>query len=259
MKKFVLVATISLFSFSANAQDSVYVDLSVLDSLGPVTDSIKTSPLFPPYKKSSDKKVEKIEKKNKKPVIKKLEVVEETKPVVENIAPVKDVKPVITAPTLEKAEVKEVVSPSVAEPMAEKIETQKETKAQPEVPVEAQAEAKSDTVSEPVVSQEKVKTQEPEINNITFAEGQTKLDDAQKTKIDGILNKFSVTENKIEIISYNTQTGKDVFKKRRESLDRAISVRDYLLEKGFSSYSVQVLNAPDKQDKSNTVELNEVK
>ena len=49
------------------------------------------------------------------------------------------------------------------------------------------------------------------------------------------------------------------FKKKRQSLDRAIAVRSYLLSKNYKNFSIKVVNVTDDDSKKNLVEIEEIK
>lgn len=92
-----------------------------------------------------------------------------------------------------------------------------EKKAEPLVPVSGAFAAK------PVADAEKVKRE------IVFAEGSSELDELSKKKIDAIIASFdNAGANKIAIMAYNYDNGQDVFRKKRQSLNRAIEIRSYL-------------------------------
>ena len=95
---------------------------------------------------------------------------------------------------------------------------------------------------------------------IIFTEGETTLSEAQKAQIDTIIKNFAdAKNNKIAIYSYNLDDGVDTFRKKRQSLNRAVEVRSYLLQKGYKNFSIKVLNIDGASDKVNTVELEELK
>ena len=94
---------------------------------------------------------------------------------------------------------------------------------------------------------------------IVFADGVDELTALQKADIDKIVAKFKNTEkNKIAIYSYNLDDGVDSFRKKRLSLNRAIGIRSYLLQKGYKNFSIKVININTGSDKINTVELEEI-
>ena len=66
-------------------------------------------------------------------------------------------------------------------------------------------------------------------------------------------------KNKIMILSYKYEDGKDSFKKKRISLNRAIEVRSYLLGKGYKNFSIKVINISGDAEKRNLVEIEELK
>ncbi len=97
-------------------------------------------------------------------------------------------------------------------------------------------------------------------NNVSFEEGIDELNDIQKQRIDEIVQNFeNPAKNKIMILSYNYEDGKDSFKKKRISLNRAIEVRSYLLGKGYKNFSIKVINISGDAEKRNLVEIEELK
>ncbi len=123
-----------------------------------------------------------------------------------------------------------------------------EKKAEPLVPVSGAFAAK------PVADAEKVKRE------IVFAEGSSELDELSKKKIDAIIASFdNAGANKIAIMAYNYDNGQDVFRKKRQSLNRAIEIRSYLLAKGYKNFSIKVINITDDAARGNVVEIDEIK
>ena len=316
---------ISLAVADVRAEEGVYVDLSVLNSL-PATDfsgpQFSSQPLFPEVKKAArpqvpsvkPKKARKAAKKKQKAVVNKVEVVEKvTVPA----------KPQIVVPAVEeKAEKpqpvqitdtaanREVIAEVASPEKTSEVSVQKpdddipfQTEAMPAVvenplpvvvapvkneelpalkPVhenvmEAVVPAETKTPDEateavanvspaeeapvqPLISHH----QEPKLpvseNSILFEEGLDELNDTQKQQVDEIIQKFENPEkNKIMILSYNYEDGKDSFKKKRISLNRAIEVRSYLLGKGYKNFSIKVINISGDAEKRNLVEIEELK
>lgn len=101
----------------------------------------------------------------------------------------------------------------------------------------------------------------PAVNSkIVFAGEETALNEAQKAQIDAVVDSFAdAASNKIAIYSYNLDDGVDTFRKKRQSLNRAVEIRSYLLQKGFKNFSIKVLNVDGSSDKINSVELEELK
>ena len=60
-------------------------------------------------------------------------------------------------------------------------------------------------------------------------------------------------------MAYNYDNGEDVFRKKRQSLNRAIEIRSYLLGKGYKNFSIKVINITDDPAKGNVVEIDELK
>ena len=317
---------ISLAVADVRAEEGVYVDLSVLNSL-PATDfsgpQFSSQPLFPEVKKAArpqvpsvkPKKARKAAKKKQKAVVNKVEVVEKvTVPA----------KPQIVVPAVEeKAETpqpvqitdtaanREVIAEVASPEKTSEVSVQKpaddmpfQTEAMPAVvenplpavvaPVKNEelpalepvhenameavvpAETKTpdevkENVAENVSPAEEAPIQplisdyqEPKLpvseNSILFEEGLDELNDTQKQQVDEIIRKFENPEkNKIMILSYNYEDGKDSFKKKRISLNRAIEVRSYLLGKGYKNFSIKVINISGDAEKRNLVEIEELK
>lgn len=96
-------------------------------------------------------------------------------------------------------------------------------------------------------------------NLIAFAEGVSELSDADKAKIDEIIRGFEDSaQNRIGIFAYNYDNGEDVFRRKRQSLTRAVEIRSYLLSKGYKIFSLKVLNISEA-DKNNMVLIEELK
>ncbi len=271
----------------AIADDSVYVNLSVLDGLSNDSRVIAApEPLFPIVKKAPTvakpiaKKAQpaKIKAEVKKVEVKKTKaknVVEKTAPAeskpvvaqipfVQNAAPVEvvDVEPAKVEPKIES--VKPKVSEPVVEPKTEDVSTPNAVPV-PEVPAEPVV--KSEPAAQPMVEAPKLLVEEnvpatPSAavsRNIVFAEGVDELSADQQKQIDEIIASFDNASNhKIAIFSYNLDDGEDVFKKKRMSLNRAVAVRSYLLPKGYKNFSIKVVNVDASSGKANTVELEEL-
>ena len=283
----------------ACAADDVYVDLSVLNEIGggsapsaygrpePLFPVIRNTPQFPVVKKSAPKapKAKTPVRKNKQKLkIKQVKVVEKEEKIAipakpADIQPVREKansavenKPAVVEPAKDmpaedktvKDEVKEkaaapaveLTSAPVVPVKAESVENQPvgevpaaaEKKAEPLVPVSGAL------VAKPVVDVEKVKRE------IVFAEGSSELDDLSKEKIDAIIASFdNAGANKIAIMAYNYDNGQDVFRKKRQSLNRAIEIRSYLLAKGYKNFSIKVINITDDAARGNVVEIDEIK
>lgn len=337
----VIAAALAMGLVAANvkAEDGVYVDLSVLNSLPTTVFSgpqFSSQPLFPEVKKVDrpqvssvkPKKSRKIVKKKTKAVVNKVEVVEKVnvtaKPEIivpdmaeknepnqpvqiidtsanrEVIAEVSSPEKTSEAPAqtptddmpfqteqvqaVEEnplpavvAEVKNDELPPITTEPEKVLETPSEESVlentliavpeEVETPAEDKetaAETVSSSVEEvpvlPLIS-EHVEPQLPASeNNISFEEGVDELNDSQKQRIDEIVRKFENPEkNKIVILSYNYEDGKDSFKKKRISLNRAIEVRSYLLGEGYKNFSIKVINISGDVEKRNLVEIEELK
>ncbi len=269
----------------AQAQTSdVVVDLSVLDSLSPSSVSeVAAQPLFPVVKKNEEKPVVKktpVRKKAKttrkttktKPAAKivpavKVEVKTEEPqavvapaPVVADVVELKDVAPVeVSEPVNEDS----VAQPEVATPEIRPVTEDEHIVVVDVEPVSSKSQVveeqpKADIV-EPVV-QETVEMPEQVSNSLFFAADVSDLTSAQQQQIDKIIASFeNPQQNKIAILAYNLDDGIDTFKRKRLSLNRAVDVRSYLLQKGYKNFSIKVINVASGSDKVNSVEIMEMK
>lgn len=341
--KFLLIPTISVLGLSLILQttpaaaDDVFVDLSVLDSLGennsPV---INSGPLFPVVKKTEVKKspakVKAVNKKSKKAAAKKAvakvtippkaevkvevrhpqvetrEQAEETQkksvvsadavaelndspfaaapvePAKEEVsaAPVapieiksepsldKDKAPVVMeridgATPLPNAE-KETVSPQLGEGESLfDIDEPSETASKPAIPFEKSASDKQPVYEKaslpaPIPLGELENPAEQVSKEIIFSADGYELSAENKIQLDKLVASFENPQmNKIAIFAFNIDDGKDVFRKKRLSLNRAIEVRSYLLGKGYKNYSIKVVNLEEADGKENKVLVEELK
>lgn len=262
--KIIATLFLCLIAVSARAQDDVYVNLNALNLL--TTQRVANAPKFPVMPKR------KVVKKQKAPMIakveapKKVEVVKapETKPEIniveetyavdeqsllqeefENLpiakVAVEELPPVTPVPAV-------VIEPN-SEPAIVPVPVASET-------VQKPAENKPEIASiTEVVAQPK-----PAIDNtVAFDDALAPLSQDNKQKVDDIIATFEdIQNNKIGIIAYNIDDGVEVFKKKRQSLNRAIEVRAYLLDKGYKNFSIRVLNLKDEPQKANMVEIIEI-
>ncbi len=268
---------------SVSAQD-VYVDLSVLDSLDSSVQTYSPSePLFPvlppqpKYKQAPKKVVKKTTSKKEEPIV-KVEVKEK----VEIPAPVEVKTPAVEQhqpiPYVESTEQVVVVDVEPVSPQA-KAQQPITSDAQASQPAEKvnDVQAKADIIAPapvtPVTQSENMPASnenellvdggsdnnEPVLESITFSGEAVELTDAQKAQVDKVIASFKdISQNKIAIYSYNLDDGVDSFKKKRLSLNRALEVRSYLMQKGHKNFSIKVLNVDSSSDKANTVEIEEL-
>ena len=146
------------------------------------------------------------------------------------------------------------------------VEEAKEPTAENEQPEVQQTQSAEEKTVEPLVPVAEIAAPEPKTNTeqvkreIIFAEGSYELDDVAKEKIDAIIASFDDAKaNKIAIMAYNYDNGEDVFRKKRQSLNRAIEIRSYLLNKGHKNFSIKVINITDDAAQGNVVEIDELK
>lgn len=202
--------------------------------------------------------------------------------------PVAEVEPVVPAAKTEPA-----VVLTEAEPAKPSAEPQSENKAKPVddevvvvdveplanpvkvVDVEPVSPAKAQLFAEEKTTEPAAKTEAPSADNQPQAAAEVKkpapgrfafdaevsdLNDAQKAQLDNLVNGFeNPAVNKIAILAFNLDDGVDTFKKKRLSLNRAIEIRSYLLQKGYKNFSIKVINVDAASDKVNTVEVEELK
>lgn len=113
---------------------------------------------------------------------------------------------------------------------------------------------------ETIPAQEVQKPVQPVSNEIVFAVDSYELSDDDKANLDKLVASFENPHvNKIAIFAFNVDDGKDVFRKKRLSLNRAIEVRSYLLGKGYKNYSIKVVNLEEANGKENKVMVEELK
>lgn len=98
------------------------------------------------------------------------------------------------------------------------------------------------------------------LGEVFFAEGSSELTDDNKQQLDNLLASFEdAHNNKIAIYAFNIDNGKDVFSKKRLSLNRAIEIRSYFLSKGYKNFSIKVVNTNEDNAKENRVVVEELK
>lgn len=279
---FILVGIVLITD--AKADDSVYINLSVLDNLASAPVSVSTSqgPLFPIVKKAP-----KVKKKPSKPKIKVVKKTIEKKPelAVKNIkvetvkaeaqslpAPIpyvespEKVEVVDVEPVLKKAQVDvapivvqkninaETVSPATVEPVVSVSEPQVI------VPSPSTIEDVPNNASALLIDDNVPSIELEVIGKLTFLPEVDELSSEQQNQIDEIIKSFEdAINNKIAIYAYNLDDGVDTFKRKRLSLNRAVAVRSYLLPKGYKNFSIKVVNVDIASGKANTVELEELK
>lgn len=290
------VLSISIFSHIATscAEDDVYIDYSVLNSLQSNSFSAPAQPLFPevkeekkaPQKTSVSKSKQSKKKKSLAVKKKKIEEApeieskkEEPEQLSEEIKIQEQQKNINTlkAALKQNSEETNTVLPSqnsdkISIPLSVSEEKQpEEINTKQEVdnsPMETkmvnvslkQNVSENQTAESEMGEDEESKTEENIISKtILFSEDSSELTDKDKTQIDKIIGGFKdIANNKIAITSYNLDDGKEVFYRKKQSLDRAIAVRSYLLGKGYKNYSIKVINIPSGDERVNTVDIFEL-
>ncbi len=279
------------------AEDSVVVDLSVLDNLN-TTYIAPAEPLFPVLPKQNKLKTNNIKKAKKTNNSKKVEkaqvkekIVVKTEPLVEvvdkkseisvtdkeSFVEVVDKEPVVVVdvepvsavlpskaeePTISQQQ--EISSPNMVETMQndsiEQIEDINSNQKAPSLIEPSQETIISNQDEIPALLIEETTSEAKAVDNsIIFADDVDELNPEQMSKIDAIISGFKNTDTKkIAIYSYNLDDGVDSFKKKRISLNRAVEVRSYLIKQGYKNFSIKVININTGSDKINTVELEEI-
>lgn len=283
---------------SACAEDDVYVDLSVLNSLQAVAPAAVVQPLFPDVKnapapkkpravkrkkaeKRQEVKLQKVKAEAKK-AEDKVEVKAEAAPQPDKTeTPVTETVPAADGAknnldTLRQAIAENSIrkEPVATETSAAKTAVSAEMPADAShlvetavVPVENTAVVVDDKSGESLsevlnnnVPEETPPEPEKVSNAIKFDAESAELTEADKQQIDAIMAGFEDAVNhKVAITAYNLDDGKEVFYRKKQSLDRAIAIRSYLLSKGYKNYSIKVINIPAGDERVNTVDVVELR
>lgn len=283
---------------SACAEDDVYVDLSVLNSLQAAAPATVVQPLFPDVKNApAPKKPRAVKRKKaeKRQEVKLPEIKAEAKKAEDKVEMKAEAAPqpdktetsaAETVPAVDSAKnnlntLRQAIAensirkePVAAETPAAETAVSAEMPADASLPVETAVvpventavvvENKSgESLSEALNNNVPAETQpEPEkvSNAIKFGAESSELTEADKQQIDAIMAGFEDAVNhKVAITAYNLDDGKEVFYRKKQSLDRAIAIRSYLLNKGYKNYSIKVINIPAGDERVNTVDVVELR
>ena len=152
-------------------------------------------------------------------------------------------------------------------PMVENTSVDEGLKPQPDKEVEKIVLPQKEDIKVPVIETQNNTSADMQLskaqkisNNLLFAEGESDLTPAQEQQLDSILSNFKDAKNsKIAIVAYNLDNGTDTFLRKRNSLNRAVNIRSYLLKKGYKDYSIKVINVDDGDPRINTVNISERK
>lgn len=176
-----------------------------------------------------------------------------------------DVEPSVTAEATKSEtenNVEKTVSESLAQPMITEEKVISENMEQASN-TEEKEEIKENKAPKPLIPETQTKEETSEnkpIAQIKFASDVSELTEEQQKQLDAIVASFNnPSENKIAIYAYNLDDGVDSFKKKRLCLNRAVEIRSYLLQKGYKNFSIKVINVDGNSDKTNIVELEELK
>ena len=152
-------------------------------------------------------------------------------------------------------------------PMVENTSVDEGLKPQPDKEVEKIVLPQKEDIKVPVIETQNNTSADMQLskaqkisNDLLFAEGESDLTPAQEQQLDSILSNFKDAKNsKIAIVAYNLDNGTDTFLRKRNSLNRAVNIRSYLLKKGYKDYSIKVINVEDGDPRINTVNISERK
>ena len=152
-------------------------------------------------------------------------------------------------------------------PMVENTSVDEGLKPQPDKEVEKIVLPQKEDIKVPVIETQNHTSADMQLskaqkisNDLLFAEGESDLTPAQEQQLDSILSNFKDAKNsKIAIVAYNLDNGTDTFLRKRNSLNRAVNIRSYLLKKGYKDYSIKVINVEDGDPRINTVNISERK
>ncbi len=100
---------------------------------------------------------------------------------------------------------------------------------------------------------------EPEIaaDTIVFMPGRSDLSSENLEKLAELADGFRQPgSNKIIISAFNYDDGENSFKSKRLNLNRAVAVRSYLMTRGYTNFSIKIINT-DNQLRKNTAEVTE--
>ncbi len=258
MKIFLLCISACMLTLNASANNSVVVNTNVLNSL--TQTNALPSPKFP----IMPKRVEKPKTiQVKKPVVKNIvttapkpvptPVIKAPEPSVEQQALQKQFEALPTIQAKNDAIKDSVVMPK-AEPTPANPQATHTPKTLELVPGIKVADIPAKTAEEAPKP-----TTNKENGRIVFDSFEAKLTAKNKTKIDNIVAGFKdPINNKISIIAYNVEDGVDAFKKKRQVLDHALEIRNYLAQKGYNNLSLRVLSVSGDKTKTNLVEISEI-
>ncbi|MDO5386256.1 MAG: OmpA family protein [Pseudomonadota bacterium] len=283
---------------SACAEDDVYVDLSVLNSLQAAAPAAVVQPLFPDVKNApAPKKPRAVKRKKteKRQEVKLPEVKAEAMKAEDKVEMKAEAAPqpdktetsaAETVPAVDSAKnnldtLRQAIAensirkePVAAETPAAETAVSAEMPADASLPVETAVvpventavvvdDKSGESLSEALNNNVPAETQlEPEkvSNAIKFGAESSELTEADKQQIDAIMAGFEDAVNhKVAITAYNLDDGKEVFYRKKQSLDRAIAIRSYLLNKGYKNYSIKVINIPAGDERVNTVDVVELR
>jgi len=274
-----------MISNSQAAEDSVYVNLSVLDGLAspmPNGSIQHQQPLFPIVKKATAVKTKKVVKKPIEQKSKvKVDVINESKTEPLSQQVVSDTvnetaKPLLTQENKLPNKVQQIpyvendeqvivvdvepVSPSKASRSLEKLDTPTSNQQEQIIAEVAPNTTSVEETPGLLIDENKTFDKQTVSHKLVFAADVDELTPEQQKQIDEIISSFAdASHNKIAIYSYNLDDGVDTFKKKRLSLNRAVAVRSYLLPKGYKNFSIKVVNVDSTSDKGNCVEIEELK
>ena len=248
--RFILFCFLAVIATTSVVNAGDYeINLSVLDSISTYTSQ---DDMDLPYPAVVQKKQVSHQVRNKIQPQAKAEKVEikavETSDL--TVSENKDENSVETTPVSETTENTTILEEKEEKEISNTVE-QTEVSEMPEIPAESTVEEQNEKVSlEPIVP-------EPEIEPVATVAFEDESDLLTR-KMQDILNDFSATiekpdSTKILIEAYHYDNGENTFARKRLSLNRAVNIRSYLLNKGHKSFSIKIINVEDASLRNNAV------
>ncbi len=286
MRKLRLLLSVSgCFLMSAAAAQEVYVDLSVLDQIDggssvsrqlPFDDSSLQSlprpavarPHNKPQLKAAPKTVPLQPSKPKFPQAPITPPPPKPAAVVKETA-VDSLPARLPEPAVEKTVPAVLpVAAAVTEPVLQKVPEMAVTEERPDVAAVPVQENKQPVAADllsapqekaPEVLEPLIPVGEPEIaaDTIVFMSGRSDLSSENLEKLAELADGFQKPgSNKIIISAFNYDDGENSFKSKRLNLNRAVAVRSYLMTRGYTNFSIRIINT-DNHLRKNTAEVTE--
>ncbi|MBR1648701.1 MAG: hypothetical protein IJ689_03780 [Alphaproteobacteria bacterium] len=261
MKRRVISLTIAALLLAKEAVADYEINLSVIDALG--GESTSSEPPIPSLKPQSPHKTTAQKKTVQKTLPSKANELKDKTHHKNSRA-----ESLVPESLFETLENKEETAPKTSEIKEEKIISAEQpidkTSLQPEEKaVEAVAQTK-EPIEEATVTEPKKIPEEPEIlleqtkpvelpqkvvedeldDVLKFSEKGDTLSETNIRQLNNFADKIKSIQKpfKILIEAYNYDDGENSFARKRLSLNRAVTIRSYLMEKGYKSFNIKIIN-----------------